>query len=101
MSHFSLSRRKPGSILPLAARIKPSNNCNDLPTDETFVQRSDGPRLPQGKREAERERNSFTGSEERFTGARLEEQTLAKAGDAEPHRLAFSRSLFGAITFVP
>ena len=89
---------RPGSILPLAARIK---RLHDLPADEGFAQPTDGPRLPPGKREVERERNSFTGSEERFTGARLEEQTLAKAGDAEPHRLAFSRSLFGAITFVP
>jgi hypothetical protein len=34
--------------------------------------------------------NFFTGSEERSTGARLEEPALAKGGDAEPHWPAFS-----------
>src|SRR5215469_13150955 len=54
-NHFSLSRRKRGSI-PTGPRT--SGNSDAVPTGDGFVQRSDGPPLPPGKRENDRRGNS-------------------------------------------
>src|SRR5215472_13631281 len=43
---------------PSSRTHRVSSNCNDLPTDEPFVEPTDRPRLSPGKREAEQERNS-------------------------------------------
>src|SRR5271166_1418129 len=78
-------RHEPIAAFPAKAGIHPpagtahQSNCNDLPTDEAFVQPTGGPRLPPGKREAERERNSFTSSEEACAARRLEAPTGGRA----------------------
>jgi hypothetical protein len=76
-------RHEPIAAFPAKAGIHPpagtahQSNCNDLPTDEAFVQPTDGPRLSPGKREAERERNSFTSSEREIGKSQPESPTDA------------------------